>query len=92
MAILLTYLGDETRIGPLNGIDFTLADVQSLFETLTIESLDIGHERVLVFDGDGHRKPMNQRASVLAKRHGYDSEVTGHAMIAERKELQWIKK
>lgn len=89
MAILIGMHGEEVRVRPLIGPQFSRSDVQSLLETLDLEMYDIGHERVLICDGAAQGKSLNRRASDLARGHGHDEDVSGFALLAERKELSW---
>lgn len=91
MAILIGLTGQEGRVNPWSGSQFTRDEVQGLLEALDLETVDIGHGRVLIFDGKGYTKPVNHRASDLARGHGYGYSVNGFVLNAERKELSWLQ-
>lgn len=88
MARLLLAVGEEHKAYPRNGLNFSLAEVQTIVQGWVEEHV-IGEGRSMLMNEDGISLglPPNRHATaVLADYYGIYREVMGDVLICEKEE------
>lgn len=89
MAKIYRTNGDIENVEPKNGTDFQLEELQGIVGGY-IECLNLSDGRLLVCNEEGKLKglALNERATELVRKNGYNDYIVGDVLVCKDCEIE----